>query len=55
MRPALRYRFPPEVIEALLRIKWWEWDDEEIREAVPLVSSNNVREFIRLYDSDSKE
>ena len=47
----IRYRFPPEVIEALLRIKWWEWDDERILEAVPLISSNNVQEFIRLYDS----
>ena len=25
-----RYRFPPDMIEALLRVKWWEWSAEEI-------------------------
>jgi len=25
-----RYRFPPEMIETLLRVKWWEWSIEEI-------------------------
>lgn len=25
-----RYRFVPEVIEALLRVKWWDWSDDEI-------------------------
>jgi len=30
--PAVRvgYRFEPEVIQELLRIKWWEWSDEKI-------------------------
>jgi len=25
-----RYRFAPEMIETLLRVKWWEWDAEKI-------------------------
>jgi aminocyclitol acetyltransferase len=25
-----RYRFEPDMIEALLRIKWWEWNIDEI-------------------------
>ena len=25
-----RYRFPPEMIEILLRIEWWKWNEEEI-------------------------
>jgi aminocyclitol acetyltransferase len=25
-----RYRFAPDVIETLLRIKWWDWSAEEI-------------------------
>ena len=25
-----RYRFPPEMIETLLRIKWWNWSIDEI-------------------------
>ena len=26
----LRYRYPPEMIKALLRVKWWDWSAEEI-------------------------
>lgn len=28
----IRYRFKPEQIDALNRIKWWDWTDDEIRE-----------------------
>ncbi|MCB9497562.1 MAG: acetyltransferase [Fibrobacteria bacterium] len=27
----LRYRFPPEIRERLLQLKWWEWPMEEIQ------------------------
>ncbi|MDR1464394.1 MAG: CatB-related O-acetyltransferase [Oscillospiraceae bacterium] len=26
-----RYRYPPARVEALLRVKWWDWDDDAIR------------------------
>jgi len=26
----IRYRFSPEMIETLLRVKWWNWSIEEI-------------------------
>lgn len=29
----IRYRFPEDEIEALLKLKWWEWSDEEIKRA----------------------
>jgi len=25
-----RYRYDPEMIEVLLRVKWWEWNEDEI-------------------------
>lgn len=28
----IKYRFTEEQIKALLRIRWWDWNDEEIRE-----------------------
>jgi aminocyclitol acetyltransferase len=31
-----RYRYSPEEIEILLRVKWWEWEDEQIRENAEL-------------------
>jgi len=27
-----RYRFPPDMVETLLRVKWWDWSAEEINE-----------------------
>lgn len=30
----IKYRFPPDVIEALQRIKWWDWSYEEIKETI---------------------
>jgi acetyltransferase-like isoleucine patch superfamily enzyme len=38
----VRYRFSAGQIEAVLRIAWWHWRDEWIREHVPLLSSSNV-------------
>jgi aminocyclitol acetyltransferase len=31
-----RYRYSPEEIEILLRVKWWDWDDEKMRENAEL-------------------
>jgi len=42
----IRYRFPPSVVEELLRIRWWDWTDEEIRSVVPLLSSPDMQSFL---------
>jgi hypothetical protein len=42
-------RFEPATIERLLSIKWWDWPDEKIREAVDLLSSPRVDEFLRRF------
>lgn len=31
----IRYRFEPEIIEKLLKIKWWEWSETQIAERLP--------------------
>jgi acetyltransferase-like isoleucine patch superfamily enzyme len=43
----IRYRFSKEQIEALLKIQWWNWEDEKINRYVPLLCSGNMDEFIR--------
>ena len=35
----IRYRFSPEEIEVLLRVKWWEWDIEEIKSKANLLKN----------------
>jgi virginiamycin A acetyltransferase len=43
----IKYRFTEEQIKDLLEIKWWDWEDEEIKKIVPLLVSNNIDEFIK--------
>lgn len=33
----LKYRFDREVINKLLKMKWWEWSDEKIFDSVPML------------------
>ncbi len=35
----IRYRFSPEEIAILLRVKWWEWDVEEIKSKANLLKN----------------
>jgi acetyltransferase-like isoleucine patch superfamily enzyme len=45
----IRFRFTPDVIDALQRVSWWDWPIDKIKEAWPLLMSPNVEEFIGRY------
>lgn len=45
----VRFRFDDSVIRSLLRIRWWEWDDESVLEAVPYLSSDDMTAFLERY------
>jgi acetyltransferase-like isoleucine patch superfamily enzyme len=42
----VRYRYTDEQIEKLLKIKWWNWSDDKVKDNVPLLHSSNINEFI---------
>lgn len=42
----IKFRFDPDSIRKLLKIKWWNWDEETIEKYVPSLVSNNIYEFI---------
>lgn len=44
----IRYRFTEEQINALLRIKWWNFDDEKIKDVENFFF--DIDEFIKKYD-----
>ncbi|MBR0059968.1 MAG: CatB-related O-acetyltransferase, partial [Selenomonadaceae bacterium] len=44
----IKYRFPPDVIESLLRIKWWDWDIDKIHDNFKYF--NDIEKFISLHD-----
>lgn len=42
----IRKRFDDQTISALLKIKWWNWEIQQIKQNMPLLLSNNFNEFI---------
>ena len=45
----IKYRFPPDVIEALQRIKWWDWPYEKIKENIADFHLD-ITQFIEKHD-----
>jgi len=45
----IKYRFDAETIAALQRIKWWNWPEEQIVEAAPLLYGD-IQQFIDAFD-----
>ena len=39
----IRHRFAPDVIERLEEVAWWNWPDEDIVVALPLLQHAEVR------------
>lgn len=49
----VKYRFSEEQIEKLLKIQWWNWDEQKIQENSHLFWSNNLNEFLnKFYDQN---
>ena len=44
----IKWRFEPDIIEALERIAWWNWDLEKIYDNFHLF--NNPKEFVKKFD-----
>lgn len=44
----IRYRYLPDQIEALNKIAWWDWTDDEIRERYDDLYLN-IEDFIKKY------
>ena len=40
----------PEQIEALLRIRWWDWSDDRIVASLDLMMSDDIQAFIDAHD-----
>lgn len=38
----IRYRFPPEIIERLLAIRWWDWDIAKITRNIQAICSGDL-------------
>lgn len=43
----IRKRFSDDIIEKLLQIQWWNWNEEKIKNNIPLLCSKNIQKFIK--------
>lgn len=43
----IKYRFDPEIIDALLEIQWWDWRDSDIRAAISFFNDPSI--FLQNY------
>lgn len=50
----IKYRFSEDQIKKLLEIRWWDWSTEKINQFCSLLCNENIDEFIRLADKNSK-
>jgi len=48
-------RFSDERVEALLRIRWWDWPTDVVKEHVDLLSSPDLDAFIARFDPDRRQ
>jgi len=42
----IKWRFPIEDIQTLLKIKWWDWEDDKIRTNADILCSHNIDYFL---------
>lgn len=50
----IKDRFSHDIIEKMLEIKWWDWADELIYKAIPLLQSNAYEELFDFYEKNVK-
>ena len=48
----IKYRFDEKTIEKMLKIRWWDWDFEKIKENIELF--NNPELFLKYFDESKK-
>lgn len=42
----VRRRFGEQIIERLLSIKWWGWDEERLEQAMPILLNSDIEAFL---------
>ena len=48
----VKMRFDKKTVKRLLKIRWWDWDDDRIEKAVPLLLSTDIEAFLRAAENN---
>lgn len=43
-----KFRFPPNIIERMLKAKWWDWPETKLRQYSKLLVTDNFEEFFKI-------
>ena len=46
----IRRRFPPETIDTLIELQWWDWPLEQIAEGIQFIQSGDIKSLRKLAD-----
>jgi acetyltransferase-like isoleucine patch superfamily enzyme len=44
----IRLRFGKDIVDRLLKMKWWDWPDQKVMERIPLLQSPDVEKLLKL-------
>lgn len=47
----IRKRFEEWLIALLMEMKWWNWSDDQLKAAMPLLTSNRVEDLHRYWST----
>src|SRR5690606_29640879 len=50
----IKSRYSEEHVKMLLEIKWWDWDETILSEAIPIICSDNVELLYEFYQKHIK-
>lgn len=45
----IAYRFDKEIIEKLLKLQWWNFEESELVEIIPILQSADYERLFKLY------
>lgn len=48
----IRYRFEQEIIDSLMRIKWWDWSYRDVFNVIPILQSDNFPALFQYYEEN---
>ncbi|PSV21854.1 hexapeptide transferase [Photobacterium leiognathi subsp. mandapamensis] len=51
----VKQRFQPEQIEMLTEMQWWDWSEQQLKQAIPLMCSGDVEQLYHYYLKHIKE
>ena len=50
----VKMRFPPDVVERLLAVCWWDWPEAKIRRYLPMMLSDRITDFLALAEAEAQ-